>query len=64
MAQSDKGVSNRAVVTPEIGGTVRMYKLGEVYALIEKACDMGLDGQLDDNMTIGELDRMLNGAPN
>lgn len=63
MAEGNKGVPERASVAPVIGG-MRMYKLGEVYALIEKACEMGLDGQLDDNMTIGELDRMLNGPAN
>jgi len=63
MAQSDKGVSDRAGVTPQLSG-VREYKLDEVYALIDKACEMGLDGHLDGNMTIGELDKMLNSDPN
>ena len=63
MVKSNKGVSGRAAVAPQIGG-VREYKLDEVYALIEKACEMGLDGQLDGAMTIGELDKMLTGPAN
>jgi hypothetical protein len=63
MAQSNERVPNGTPIAPLLGG-VRVYKLGEVYALIEKACEMGLDGQLDDNMTIADLDRMLNGSVN
>lgn len=63
MAQSDKGVPAGPVVASKLSG-VREYKLDEVYDLIEKACELGLDGHLDGNMTIGELDKMLNNPAN
>jgi len=43
---------------------VRLYSWDEVYAIIEKACDMGLDDNLDPLMTIGELDNLVNGSAN
>lgn len=43
---------------------VRIYRYEEIEALIDAAIKLGLEGEIPGDMTIGELDTIVNGDAN